>query len=63
MPVSLIRDDNPTVAGKSANPDAPGPATASPGTAAKGYNVDDDDDDGLEYAESPFDDSAPNPKK
>ena len=57
-PVSLIRDENPTVVGKDSNADAPGPTTASSGTTAKGYTVDDDDDDGLEYAESPFDDTT-----
>jgi hypothetical protein len=48
----LIKDDDPTVAGKNTAVDASGSTT----TTGKGYTVDDDDDDGLEYAENPFDD-------
>lgn len=51
-PVSLVKDDDPTVAGKNTAVDASGSTT----TTGKGYTVDDDDDDGLEYAENPFDD-------
>jgi len=56
-PVSLIRDENPTVAGKNTTADDSS-STTTPGTTAKGYAVEDDDDHGLEYVENPFDEPA-----
>lgn len=53
-PVSLITDD------ADPGPEKNAPAESSGLTAApvQGYSIDDDDDDGLEYAENPFEEPA-----